>query len=359
MKHLWTVLFVCGLGISACSSGPTISFEGDGCLKDSHCDSGLICVDHTCVIAGGDRDYEADSDTEQDADLPDGDTLESDTSPDGDQTESETIHVPEGMIAFPAGDFNMGCNSTTDGECKADEYPRHLVHLDAFAIDKNEVSVERYRACVTAGACTTTGLTLAYWSGNDEPDWSWACTWGREGYDQHPITCLNWQQASDYCNWLGKRLPTEAEWERVARGLSGKKYPWGNVGYDEATLVANIADITVKKAHPDQIPWGAEYYDDGFAGTAPIGSYPKGASPEGALDLIGNAWEWTSDKYSETYYQISPKNNPSGADSGSQHVVRGSSWGSGADWARASQRGHFPASDRDGGTSMRCALSLD
>jgi formylglycine-generating enzyme required for sulfatase activity len=207
------------------------------------------------------------------------------------------------MVFVPAGDFTMG---SPEGQGDSDEHPEHTVYLDAFYIDKTEVTAAQYQRCVEAGACSATSTGSP-------------CTYGAAGKSDHPINCVEWNQAVDFCRWAGKRLPTEAEWEKAARGTDGRVYPWGN-------------------EEPD---CGRLNYQGSVCGTgitAPVASYPSGASPYGALDMAGNVWEWVADRYDGGYYAQSPRNNPTGPGSDSLRVLRG---GSGSDVAfsvRVAQR---------------------
>ena len=196
---------------------------------------------------------------------------------------TDTPSAPPGMVYVPAGEFIMGSD-----EGDSDERPMHTVYLDAFYIDKTEVTNDQYRKCVEAGACDTPRKTTYY----DNAD-----------YAQHPVVYVTWNDADAYCRWAGKRLPTEAEWEKAARDTGGRTYPWGGgIDCDHA-----------------------QYRGCG-EGTVPVGSKPKGASPYGALDMAGNVWEWVADWYDSGYYSQSPGRNPPGPDSGEERVVRGGSW---------------------------------
>jgi formylglycine-generating enzyme required for sulfatase activity len=163
------------------------------------------------------------------------------------------------MVAVPAGEFFLGCNEQIDRECYDDEKPGRRVFVAAFRIDKTEVTVAQYGRCVQAGGCSS-------------PDTRSGCNYGTGGRDEHPVNCVDWQQADTYCRWAGKRLPTEAEWEKAARGRDGRIYPWGN-------------------------QWDTSRANVGSGGTVAVGSYASGASPYGALDMSGNVWEWTADWY--------------------------------------------------------------
>ena len=157
------------------------------------------------------------------------------------------------------------------------------------------MTVAQYRACVTAGGCSDEGIASAFWSGAEQPSWSRYCNWPKPERGNHPINCVDWKQAVAFCRWAGKRLPTEMEWEKAARGTDGRKYPWGNVEYEAAGRVANIADVQSRVLHPEwNMPLG---YDDGYLDTAPVGSFPAGKTVYGGFDMMGNVWEFAADEY--------------------------------------------------------------
>jgi sulfatase modifying factor 1 len=189
-----------------------------------------------------------------------------------------TGKVLPNMVLVPAGDFMMGCNYTVDNVCGKDERPYHKVYLDAFHIDKYDVTNAQYGQCVSAGSCSANDKFV----GLTDP--------------QQPVVGVDWNQADVYCKWAGKRLPTEAQWEKAARGTDGRKYPWGN---QEPTC-----DLAVF--------YSVQNMGCGRNSTWPVGSKPAGASPYGAMDMAGNMWNWVSDRYDENYYQSSPNRNPTG-----------------------------------------------
>ena len=246
--------------------------------------------------------------------------------------------VPEGMVKVPAGPFFMGCNEKVDSECDNDEKPGRTVDLPTFFIDRTEVTVNAYAACVRARRCSDHHLGGYEFPGQDFME-SKYCNWKQPGRGEHPINCVNWNQAEQYCAWKGHRLPTEPEWEKAARGTDGRKYAWGNAGYRQ-TKYANIADETAKRTFSYLTI--AEGYDDGFVQTAPVESFPRGESPYGALDMMGNVWEWTSD-----WYSSEPKSR----------VSRGGSWDFVPAFARASARAGYSPSNRGYGLGFRCAHS--
>jgi formylglycine-generating enzyme required for sulfatase activity len=229
------------------------------------------------------------------------------------------------MVYVPAGEFTMGSD-----EGGSDEQPVHTVYQDAFWIDKYEVTNAQYRACVEAGACDEPS-DIAYYAANY--------------YAQHPVVYVRWPQAEAYCQWAGKRLPTEAEWEKAARGTDGRTYPWGNT-FDGSKL--NFCDKNCS------FFWNDASVDDGYAFTAPVGSYPAGVSPYGALDMAGNVWEWVADWYDPGYYSQSSGRNPHGPGSGVERVLRGGSWSSTAPYVRGATR-HWAYSVHPDFVGFRCA----
>jgi formylglycine-generating enzyme required for sulfatase activity/CHAT domain-containing protein/Flp pilus assembly protein TadD len=190
-------------------------------------------------------------------------------------------------VFVPAGPFDMGLD-----EGRFDEKPRHEVELDAFWIMQTEVTNEQYEKCVIADVC----------SPPFHPDWGSDEFWAT--YDRHPVTHVTWEQATTYAQWAGGRLPTEAEWEKAARGIDGRRYPWGN---------------TVPKVQRLN-------FNNDVGDTQPVGSYPDGAGPYGTLDMAGNVWEWVADWYAEDYYATSPRANPTGPAEGERRIRRGGSF---------------------------------
>lgn len=246
------------------------------------------------------------------------------------------------MVDVPAGKFWMGCDTQGDPECDDDEKPGRTVGVEDFRLDRTEVTVAQYTRCVEAGGCKSEGLAMEgvtiQIGDKDHSDWIQECNWGKAEREDRPINCIDWQQASAYCSWAGKRLPTEIEWEKAARGKDRRTYPWGKDGFEKAGRVANIADETFKRQNPD-MP-SAEGYDDGFLGTAPVGSFPEGASPDGALDMIGNVAEWTADRQDAGGKQLP--------------IVRGGSWLVPPRAARASDRVWYGPGTRSMGVGFRC-----
>ena len=193
------------------------------------------------------------------------------------------------LVYVPAGEF------TTGSESYDHEQPIHTVYLDAFWIDQTEVTNKQYAMCVSDGDCV---LPLSFKSPMrssyyDDPP-----------FDNYPVIYVEWHMAAMYCQWAGRRLPTEAEWEKAARSDDGRIYPWGNTPPNDDLL----------------------NYNSPVRDTTEVGKYPNGQSPYGAYDMAGNVWEWLSDWYDGNYYQKSPASNPRGPEVGEVRAVRGGGW---------------------------------
>lgn len=241
------------------------------------------------------------------------------------------------MHLVPAGELWMGSNlqfigyavrqcrdSGADDTCEESEFiseaPDHGVILDAFYMDETEVTNGQYRTCVDAGACTPPADPRFY----DDP-----------AYDRHPVVFVTWHDARTYCDHYDKRLPTEAEWERAARGVGYQQFPWGD----------------------EWEPARANTQEQGSGSLQPVGQYPDGASPFGILDLSGNAWEWVNDWYDAAYYEYSPQDNPLGPPSGSEKVLRGGGFSSHLHYARAANRGAADPNTNSIFRGFRCVQS--
>lgn len=212
-----------------------------------------------------------------------------------------------GMVFISAGEFSMGCDPGNSAEyCRPDllpwltnEFPMHQVYLESYYIEIYEVTNQKYSKCVEAGICAPPLNYSSYTRPSyfDNPDFA-----------NYPVIYITWSQANTYCAWAGKRLPTEAEWEKAARGTEYRVFPWGN-----EQINCSLANY-----------WSTTHFCVGD--TTEVGSYPLGASIYGVLDLAGNVKEWVSDWYQADYYNISPYYNPMGPDTGTAKVARGGSF---------------------------------
>jgi formylglycine-generating enzyme required for sulfatase activity len=257
-------------------------------------------------------------------------------------SEQEASKPPEGMVLIPAGAFQMG---STTGD--VDEVPVHTVELDAFYMDQQEVTNAEYQVFVTAtgyAAPRGIGYTAVYellkqgYEPWDDPDFN---------HPTQPVTTVTWFDATAYCEWVDKRLPTEAEWEKAARGgLDKKQYPWGN-------------GINLNRAN----------YGKRLGETTPVDDYPP--NDYGVYDIAGNVWEWCLDGYEVDFYANSPRRNPTaGANTVEEivnnfknivdfRVLRGGGWNSEPEWLRAANRhGTSPAYAGIGALGFRCAKSV-
>jgi hypothetical protein len=309
---------VCGVCAehSVCDSGTCILLPwcGDGtcasdlaetcstCPVDCWCGCGEQCLDHVCVFMACTGKVCGPDDC--------GGTCAPGCAP-GEACQNGQCGVvscypdcvEEDLI--PAGTFWMGCNEAVDNECQSNEYPYHEVYLDSYYIDHTEVVQAEYEKCINTSVCNAPG-----------------CEFSPVNFPGRPVACIGWAQANAYCEWVGKRLPTEAEWERAARGVDGRKYPWGN---ETATCERAVM-------HGNGMGCGSN------ANMLVCSKSPEGDSLEGPCDMAGNVWEWVSDWYSEGTYSESPSSNPTGPDTGTQRILRGGSSGHSADDLRASRR---------------------
>jgi eukaryotic-like serine/threonine-protein kinase len=249
------------------------------------------------------------------------------------------------MVAVPAGEFIMGSeNGLTD------EQPAHNVMIDTFWLDQTEITNVMYRRCVEAGVCDLPSATTYYEDA---------------AYANHPVVFVSWNEAKTYCSWVDRRLPTEAEWEKAAswdpKTNEKRVYPWGN---DFECKKGNFDDET----QLDSFVISGGPNCDGYVQSAPVGSYPSGASPYGALDMGGNVWEWVHDAFIETdplntsvqnYYAISPVSNPQGVDPSitEYRVMRGGSWNINFGFGRSAYRLWFGLDDSYDFVGFRCARS--
>jgi formylglycine-generating enzyme required for sulfatase activity len=223
------------------------------------------------------------------------------------------------MVFVPQGNFPMG-SADSNNEADDGQKPQHTVFLEAFWIDRTEVTNEKYKLCADKGGCQAliknSSATRELYFNNPQ-------------YSNYPVVYVSWGEARVYCKWAGRRLPTEAEWEKAARGTDGRNYPWGNNAPDSSLLNFNSTDTT------------------------PVGSYPQGASAYGGLDMVGNVWEWVSSLYwSYPYDAGDGRENPN---STSMRVVRGGSWANTDTYVDAAFRGRFAPTIQLSGVGFRCA----
>ena len=249
------------------------------------------------------------------------------------QDEAERLgamEVPGGMVLVPAGSFLMGSDPRKDRAAGPQEQPQHEVYLDTFKIDRFEVSnVEYLRFVLGTGADWP-----KFWRENPFP----------EKAALHPVINVSWHEADAFCRWAGKRLPTEAEWEKAARGVDGRIFPWGNE--PAGWIKSNIAHPGSKRGFK-------------YPPLANINRYDKGVSPYGVYQMAGNVSEWVSDWFDPEYYRHGHDKNPQGPTAGELKVFRGGSWNEDPEVARSAGRNGGPPDRESYLTGFRCAKSGD
>lgn len=264
------------------------------------------------------------------------------------------------LIYIPAGEFIMG---SREGEGQSDEHPQHTVYLDAYWIDRSEVTNSMFSQFVNETGYQTeaekTGYSFVFQNGDlsQVSGANWKNPQGSgssiDGLENHPVVHVTWYDAKSYCNWAGRQLPIEAQWEKAARGTLPVMFPWGdsNPGGNQGGIFANYADVNL------DANWSNKTINDGYQFTAPVGSYTSGASSYGLLDMAGNVWEWTADYYDKTYYSSqSSWKNPTGPILGNIRVIRGGSWGSNDSNLRTADRSWPDPSNFNSGIGFRCAM---
>ena len=299
-------------------------------------------------------------------------------NPTEDRAGETRIRPADGMVMVyvPTGEFKMGAGGLTwirqafsprDRErtgyglyILTDERPQHPVYLDAFWIDQTEVTVAMFRTFVEATGYETTaerqgwGRPWAEGTGEQEwphvsgADWQHPRGPGSSTADDHPVAQVSWDDAAAYCSWAGGQLPTEAQWEKACRGVDSRMWPWGNT-YDPNRVNSCDGQCPVER-------WKDDRFDDGYAFTAPVGNFPDGASPYGALDMAGNLFEWVADWYAEDYYGDSPYENPLGPNSGTVRAMRGGAWYFTDVWLTCTVRHSNPPPDLYDDLGFRCSV---
>jgi len=265
--------------------------------------------------------------------------------------------LPAGMVLIPAGEFTMGTPEGSEGF--PDERPERRVFLNSYLIDRSEVSNQAYVAFVQATghrSPSNANPAVTIWM-NNRPI---------PGIENHPVVNVSWEDADAYCRWSGKRLPTEAEWEKAARGTDGRRYPRGN---DWDLSLANSASYWARRTieFNSGADWDAFWVrgegarlakEKGVQGevlTMPVDSFPQAVSPYGLLGMAGNAAEWVQDWYDPNYYRNAPLTDPPGPIRGAIKAMRGGSWLKPAASLRASDRDWGTMDSRPSGTGFRCA----
>ena len=245
-----------------------------------------------------------------------------------------------GSVTISAGSFKMGCNKDMEGSCPEDTVPVHDVALSSYVMDKFEVPVELFELCMSENVCTNDNADEPHYRTSSD---SYQCNIGNPERKNHPANCVTWHGAKAYCEWLGKRLPTEAEWENAAKSGKVQIYPWGNEP-------AASCDNTVMKGNANGC---------GSNTTSPLGSKPEGASEQGIFDLSGNVAEYTSDWYEKKFYSTEEASStgtqgPAEPEKNKFKVIRGGSYIYGESHTRSSYRGSAKLDDPAIDFGFRC-----
>ncbi len=270
------------------------------------------------------------------------------------------VYVPEGQFLMGTSEEQKQILLSHDVPLEAIilEMPQHTVELDAFWIDKTEITNAQFRQFVNVTGYLTDAektddrqvfdFTTNNWVNMSGVNWMHPQGPGSnlDGLENHPVVVVSWNDAFAYCNWAGRRLPTEAEWEKAARGTDQRDFPWGSQG-PEGNLL-NLADAELNTG------WSFLDMDDGYRFTAPVGSYPDGASPYGALDMAGNVWEWVADWFGS--YGAAIQTNPGGPLTGLERVERGGGWFNTVGQARTAARDKYNPGYSDFNGGFRCAM---
>jgi formylglycine-generating enzyme required for sulfatase activity len=244
---------------------------------------------------------------------------------------AQLVYIPEGQFTMGLSEPQVNFLLNICDECRPDHFygsqPPHPVRVDAYWIYQTEVTNRMYAACVWDADCQPPAQT----GSNTHDDY-----WGNPAYDDYPVVYVDWFAADRYCRWAGGRLPTDAEWEKAARGDDARIFPWGDAAPDAS--LANVGN-----------PSGDN---------RPVGSYPQGASPYGVLDMAGNAWEWVADWHDINYYRYSPLDNPQGPDASpdGQRSGRGGNWYWHGAFASAAYHDWWEPENSGSETGFRCVV---
>jgi iron(II)-dependent oxidoreductase len=259
-------------------------------------------------------------------------------TPEGKQIAAERAKLPpmDDMVLVPAGEFLMGSDKKVDRNAYQAEMPQHRVHLDAFEIDKYEVTTVQFLRFVLA-----TGRSPLI-------DWRYDGGNFQESMATHPVMHVSWYDADAYCRWAGKRLPTEAEWEKAARGGDGRIYPWGNqmAGLTRANFGRTGLSGPVRD-RPERLLL--------YPPIISVNKYDNAVSPYGMHQMAGNVAEWVADWYDKDYYKTAPDRNPKGPEKGTQKAFRGGGWIDSTPTVRAAQRNGTDPDTKMNWLGFRCA----
>ena len=262
-------------------------------------------------------------------------------TPEGKQLAEERAKLPahDEMIVIPAGEFIMGSDKRADRNAYQAEFPQRKVYLKAYEIDKFEVTTVQF---------------LKYVLAHDQPpliDWQYDGGNFQETMSNHPVMHVSWDEADDYCRWAGKRLPTEAEWEKAARGEDGRIYPWGNqmaglsrANYGRTGLSGPVRD------RPERLLL--------YPPIISVDKYDNAVSPYGVFQMSGNVAEWVADWYDRKYYSTAPDKDPMGPEKGTQRGFRGGSWIDSTPSVRVAQRNGTDPSTKMNWLGFRCARDV-
>lgn len=274
----------------------------------------------------------------------------------------DTDDCPSGMVSVSAGSFEMGTHSSSPTLSMS--RPTHVVSIRRFCMATHETTVAEYSRCVAAGDCTPGYLYSGLQAdqptavlSTSEAAHAEQCNSAQDDRQSHPINCVSQMQASEYCGWASSRLPTEAEWEFAARGPESRIYPWGSTAPSSAHV--NACGKECQRWHEelgleDELQGQAYPGDDGYAGTAPVGSFAQGATPEGIFDMLGNVFEWTSGGLYA--YSSEDQHNPAGPRETDAHVIRGGNFKSGlTEFTDPTVRFAIDSNSHLHGIGFRCA----